>query len=56
MKKVLGTKMAATAKVDKERYSTPALGGKLRGGGTLQMDDVTNILTLQVFTASIQYN
>ena len=43
-------------KVDKERYSTPALGGKLRGGGTLQMDDVTNILTLQVFTVSIQYN
>ena len=32
-----------TPKVDKERYSTPALGGKMRGGGMLQMDDVTNI-------------
>ena len=30
-------------KVDKERYSTPALGGKWRGGGNHQMDDVTNI-------------
>ena len=29
-------------KVDKERYSTPALGGKMRGGGIHKMDDVTN--------------
>ena len=33
-------------KVDKERYSTPALGGKMRGGWMLQMDDVTNIFQL----------
>ena len=32
-------------KGDKERYSTPALGGKMRGGGMLQMDDVTNIFS-----------
>ena len=34
------------SKVDKERYSTPALGGKSRGGGMLQMNDVTNIFGL----------
>ena len=33
-------------KVDKERYSTPAFGGKLREGGIHKMDDVTNIFDL----------
>ena len=37
------------AKVDKERYSTPALGGKLRGGGMQQKDDVTNIFCRPCF-------
>ena len=32
----------AGVKVDKERNSTPALGGKMRGGGIHKMDDVTN--------------
>ena len=35
--------VGGATKVDKERYSTPALGGKIRGGAMLQMDDVTNI-------------
>jgi len=34
------TKNKLQTKVDKERYSTPALGGKMSGGGILQMDDV----------------
>ena len=38
-----------TTKVDKERYSTPALGRKSRVGGMLHMDDVTNILSLHSF-------
>ena len=35
-----------STKVDKERYSTPAFGGKLREGGIHKMDDVTNIFDL----------
>ena len=44
-------------KVDKERYSTPALGGKMRGGGMVQTDDVTNIfdLKLQISLPGIRY-
>ena len=38
-----------TPKVDKERYSTPTLGGKSRVGGMLWVDDVTNILNLHWF-------
>ena len=40
-------------KVDKERYSTPELGGKMRGGGIFLKDDVTNIFRLHCFNGSI---
>ena len=40
---------ARLGKVDKERYSTPALGGKMRVGGMLLKDDITNIFYIHSF-------